>query len=55
MSNIFSTDTQCEHYALEKKYIVALEAASGYRAAPGLNELSLIGPDGKVLAKFAAF
>ncbi len=55
MSNIFSTETQCEHFSLEKKYIVALETASKYRMVPGLGELTLIGPDGKVIANFEAF
>ena len=55
MSNIFSTETQCEHFSLEKKYIVALETASKYRMVPGLDELTLIGPDGKVIASFEAF
>ena len=55
MANIFSTETECEHFALEKKYIVALETAKSYRMAPGLNELSLLGPDGKAIARFAAF
>jgi len=55
MSNIFSTETDCEHFRLEKKYIVALETASSYRMAPGLGELMLIGPDGKPIANFIAF
>jgi heat shock protein HslJ len=55
MSNIFSTETECEHYALEKKYIVALETASNYRMAPGLRELMLVGPNGKTIATFEAF
>ena len=55
MGNIFSTETECDHFALEKKYIVALETAKEYRMAPGLNELMLIGPDGKTIATFAAF
>jgi len=55
MSNIFSTETECEHYALEKKYIVALESASTYRMAPGLRELMLVGPNGKTIATFEAF
>lgn len=55
MANIFSTETECEHFALEKKYIVALEQAESYRMAPGLRELTLVGPDGKAIATFAAF
>ena len=55
MENIFSTETECDHFALEKKYIVALETAKQYRMAPGLNELMLLGPDGKTIATFAAF
>ena len=55
MSNIFSTETECEHYALEKKYIAALETASNYRMAPGLRELMLVGPGGKTIATFEAF
>ncbi len=55
MSNIFSTEIECEHFVLEKKFIVALETASQYRIIPGLNELTLIGPDGKAIANFEAF
>jgi len=55
MSNIFSTETDCEHFRLEKSYIVALESASSYRMAPGLGELMLVGPDGKTIANFEAF
>ncbi len=55
MNNIFSTETQCEHFALEKKYIATLETASSYRMAPGLRELMLVGPGGKIIATFVAF
>lgn len=55
MGNIFSTETECKDYKLEKRYIVALESASQYRMAPGLKELMLLGPDGKTIATFAAF
>ncbi len=55
MGNIFSTETKCEHFALERDYIVALEGASGYRTTPGLRELQLLDGSGEVIATFAAF
>lgn len=55
MGNIFSTETKCEHFGLEREYIVALEGASGYRTTPGQGELQLLDARGRVVATFAAF
>ncbi len=55
MGNVLAAQVECEHIALEKSYLSALETASGYRVAPGLAELVLLGPDGEKVASFVAF
>ena len=55
MANIFTTETDCDLAKLEKRYIVALEGASGYRVEPGQKRLALLDGEGDAIAVFEAF